>query len=337
MARRALFCTKSFKDLYSSATEAFRNGNLELAAEFNSRALLLDEPSWRDVAAVNLNQAHILKLLAKFPDALTTAQKGLEALDRNFSSNKLEVCHALNVVAELNCELGNFDAALKDIVRAIEIDSRIGGPVFSNPRLGKSYNIKGAIFLNQDMLAQARSDFIRALAINVSCYGRSRPLPLSIGITLSNIANVLHKEGEGAECCVAIYREVVDSFEQKQDNSWMVGAALSDLAESLILTKTSAGVEEAKGLLARSLHILLSTRGIHHPSTEKSADLLKSISTSENSPGLETTEYANDFVDTLLNECELVIPKLEGTVSGDIIFLDRRGHVGHGHPHTRLF
>ena len=338
---RRYFSSESFRTLYEKATEAFSKGNLDLAVEFNSKALQQNrsnvlDANWKDVAAVRLNQAHIMKLQADFPSALEHASIGLKALDERFTSNKLEVCHALNLVAELNCELGNFETATKEINRAIDIETSIGG--VSSARLAKSYNIRGTILLNQNYISEARSDFIRALAINVHHHGKQRPLPLAVGITLSNIGNVIRKEKSCASNCVAIYREVVSSFDSElsnKENSWMFGSCLADLAQSLIDTKTTNGITEAKNLLARALHIFLSTRGISHPSTEKAASLLKSLS----SLTVSEEEFVDDgnFVDTLLNECEQVLPKRQARVSGDILFIDRRGHVGKGHPHTPLF
>ena len=339
------FCTDNksrFRELYLKATDAFRAGDLALAADCNAKALVFAEQSpqlvgWKDIAAVNLNQAHILKLSADFEAALSRASLGLAALEAHFSSHKREVCHALSVVAELNCELGNFQEALKQIDRAIEIESRISGPLTAS--LAKAYNISGAVALNETLTGRAMSDFIMALGINVRLHGRQRPLSLAIGITLSNIGNALRREGGREADCAAIYKEVLDSFENgEQKESWMVGSALCDLAESLIALKTHAGIEEAKILLTRALHNFLATRDVNHPSTERAAHLLKSISNVSYVPTDETTQLPpNGFVDTLLNECESVVPQPEGRVSGDILFLDRRGHVGHGHPHTRLF
>jgi tetratricopeptide (TPR) repeat protein len=257
-------------------------------------------------------------------------------LDAHFSNSKLEVCHALDVVAELCCELGDYNTAKERVNRAIEVKSRISGA--AGIGLAKSYNIRGAIMLSEDQTAQARSDYIRALAINVRHHGRSRPLPLSIGITLSNIGGVLRKEGNRVPETVSLYREVVDSFESSlsnQENSWMVGSALADLAEALIEEGTISSLSEAKDLLTRALHIFLSTRGVGHPSTERAAALLKSCAAQE--PKDTHIEVDVNFVDTLLNECEKVVPRQEGRVSGDVLFLDRRGHVGHGHPHSPLF
>ena len=332
--------SNGFMDLYSKSTEEFRLGNLDLATEFSRKALAeADETksvNWRDIAAVQLNLAHMLKLNSQFVDARVFAEKALAGLDARFSSNKLEVCHTLDVLAELCCELGDYPTASEHVIRAIEVKSRIGGTAGAS--LAKSYNIRGAIMLNEGQLAQARSDFIRALAINVRHHGRDRPLPLSTGITLSNIGGVLRKEGNRVSETVALYREVVESFEGSLSNaesSWMVGSALADLAESLVELGTEPAITEAKDLLTRALHIFLSTRGIGHPSTERAANLLKECGTRPVSDA--TTEIDLNFVDTLLNECEKVVPRNEGRVSGDVIFLDRRGHIGHGHPHTPLF
>ena len=179
-----------------------------------------------------------------------------------------------------------------------------------------------------------RCDFIRALAINVKAYGRDRPLALPIGITLSNLAGVIGKEADRTVECVAIYREVVEAFEARgHGNGWMVGSALTDLAESLIIG--NVGIEEARQILTRAVHILLTTRGLDHPSTRRAENLLRECAKKDANESA-CLEEDRKFVETLLDECEHVFPKGELKVSGDIVFLDRRGHVGFGHPHTPL-
>jgi tetratricopeptide (TPR) repeat protein len=326
-------------DLYSRATDEFRQGNLEQAAGLSRDALKEASTNsaveWRDVAAVELNLSHILKLLSRLDEAKDLAESALKKLDAHFSSNKLEVCHALDVVAELCCEKGLNEEALKYVDRAIELKSRQGG--VASLALARSYNIRGAILLNYDRIPGARSDYLRALAINVRHHGRDRPLPLATGITLSNIGGVLRKEGGRTQECVSLYREVVSSFEVNLNNpeqSWMFGSALTDLAEALIDLGCGESKKEAKTLLARSLHVFLSTRGTDHPSTERAAVLLKQCA--EPATEVNVEHEHSDFVETLLNECEKILPKQETKISGDIIFLDRRGHVGHGHPHTPI-
>ena len=329
----------AFMDYYNKATKEFGQGHLELSAEFCRKALSEVETQksihWRDVAAVQLNLSHTLKLMSDFEGAREMASKALKGLDAHYSTSKQEVCHALDVIAELCCELGDYESALTHVNRALDVKNGLISQ--SGLPLAKSYNIRGAIHLNEGRLAQARSDFIRALAINVRSHGRSRPLPLPIGITLSNIAGVLKKEGAGNSECIAIYRDVVDSFAANgSDNSWILGSALTDLAESLLQSNTKTGVNEAKELLTRSLHICLSTRGLDHQSTERATHVLKLCSTTAVSDG--SLEVNLNFVDTLLNECETILPKPGAPrVSGDILFLDQRGHVGKGHPHTPLF
>ena len=331
----------AFITLYRKATDEFRAGNLDGSANLSNKALIQAEDdtsvAWRDVAAVQLNLAHTFKLLSRYDEALEVAEKALVALDAHFSSSKAEMCHALDVTGELCCDMGEYETAMGKVTRAIEVKSRVHGP--SGLPLAKSFNIRAAIHLGQGRPEQARSDFVRALAINVRAHGRTYPLPLSVGVTLSNLAGVLKLEGGRAADCVAIYRRVVESFEgagTEFADSWMVGNAMADLAEALLQARM--GVEEAKQLLTRSLHICLSTRGVSHPSTERAANLLKTAaSTSEALDGTKQSDGGGDFVETLLNECQTVLlPRTEGRVTGDVIFLDRRGHVGQGHPHTPL-
>ena len=326
--------------LYGRATDEFRKGNLDLSVVFSRDALKEARSNsavaWRDVAAVELNLGHMLKLLNRIDEAKELAESALAKLDAHFSGNKREVCHALDVVAELCCDKGLNEEGLKHIDRAIELKSRLDGP--SSLPLARSYNIRGALLLNLDRIPGARSDYLRALAINVRHQGRQRPLALSIGITLSNIGGVLRKDGNRIQECVSLYREVVSSFEGNLSNpeqSWMLGSALTDLAEALIDLGTENSVKEAKTLVARSLHIFLSTRGTDHPSTDRAAALLKRCAEPIRNEDEEIE--TSDFVETLLNECEKILPKQESKISGDIIFLDRRGHVGHGHPHSPLF
>lgn len=327
-----------FYETYRNSTEAFRSGHLEESVSLNNQALSIaaecSELNWKDVAAVHLNQAHLLKLLGKLDEAKTHAEQALKALDAHFSANKPEVGHALDVLGELCTELGETSAANEYIARTLEVKGRIYGA--HGFELAKSYNIRGAINLRENNLKQSRSDFIRALGINVRHLGRAHPLPLPVGITLSNIAGVLRKEANDSWLveCISIYRAVVESFEAIDSDSWMLGSAITDLAECLIERKSSQ--QEVKLLLTRSLTIFISSRGIDHPSTMRAAALLKECSdlSSDQNPNSSSTDA--EFVNTLLTECESIVPGKEGRVSGDIIFLDRRGHVGFGHPHTPL-
>ena len=333
-----------FMELYTRATDEFRMGNLANSIEINRMALNEADTdssvAWRDVAAVELNLSHVLKLVNQFEQARKLAESALLKLDTHFSSSKHEVCHALDVLAELCCELQDMETGLGYVNRSIELKSRIRGP--SGVSLARSYNIRGALYLNRSMIADARSDYLRALGINVRHLGREQPLALPVGITLSNIGGVLRREEGRVNECVELFREVVDCFEfnlTSEGTSWMLGSALTDLAESLLELRNRSSLDEAKSLLARSLHIFLSTRGTDHPSTARAAVLLREctkLESESNGNGVLMSSVSNQFVENLINECEKIIPQKEGRISGDIIFLDKRGHVGHGHPHTPL-
>jgi tetratricopeptide (TPR) repeat protein len=337
--------TQSFLDLYSRASSEFQAGNLEISLSISKRALELyssdTEIARRDVAAVRLNVSHILKLLNRFPESKEMADLALKELDLSFSTNKPEVCHALDVLAEVCCEIGEVDEGLQRIERGLELKTRIHGT--SGLALAKSYNIRGTLLAQRGEIERARSDYLRALGINVMHLGRTRPLPVPVGITLSNIAGVLRREGGPINRCAAIYRCVLESFESNlpnSENSWMVGSCMTDLSDCLLESRNPRYRDEAKTLLARSVHIFLSTRGLDHPSTARATSLLrrcdnlKSQQHESSSPDDSPEDQA--FVTTLLDECEKIVPKQADKVSGDIIFLDRRGHVGHGHPHAPL-
>jgi hypothetical protein len=193
--------------------------------------------------------------------------------------------------------------------------------------------------MNKGHLDQSRSDYIRALGINVRAHGRDRPLTQPVAITLSNIAGILlrQEESERVEECIQLYEEVVKSFETTDSQSWMTGNALCDLAECLLRRCRSGDIDEAKSLITRALHIFLITRGSSHPSTDRAAALLQQTG-SVSPKDLQTFADPCTFVDTLIDEAEKIVPKKgDIKVSGDILFLDRRGHVGHGHPHSPLF
>ena len=182
---------------------------------------------------------------------------------------------------------------------------------------------------------------MRALGLHIREYGRSRPVPLSIGITLSNLAGSLRRDAARAKECVAIYRVVVESFANSSENdTWMEGNALCDLGEALMDSGTQQDVYEARECLTRALHIFLSTRGIDHPSTSRATILLqKTASVVPKLDPVNPEESVADIVDTLIDEAMTVVPpkSTDIRVSGDVLFLDRRGHVGHGHPHKPLF
>ena len=333
----------TFMNLYERITNEFKIGNLDGCVSLSEEAIQIakqegDVP-WKDVAAIQLNLSHILKLLNRIEDATLMAKRALGSLDTHFSSCKPEVCHALDVVAELCAESNEFEEAFRLTDRAIELKTRLHGA--NCVQLAKTYNIRGAVFLKQEQLQSSREAFMRALGLHIREYGRSRPVPLSIGITLSNLAGSLRRDAARAKECVAIYRVVVESFANSSENdTWMEGNALCDLGEALMDSGTQQDVYEARECLTRALHIFLTTRGIDHPSTSRATILLKK--TASVVPKLDPVnpeESVADIVDTLIDEAMTVVPpkSTDIRVSGDVLFLDRRGHVGHGHPHKPLF
>lgn len=329
--------------LYVNATNEFKAGNLEDCIKLNEKAIILGQSdesvAWKDIAAVQLNLSHIYKLVSEFDSAREVAEKALASLDAHFSSSKAEVCHALDVVAELCCELDDYPAATDYVARCIDIKSRMYGA--SGLPLAKSYNIRAAIHMRENRLEQARLDFIRALAINVRSHGRSYPLSVPVAITLSNIAGLVPESASRAD----IYMRVLEAFEAAPGtDNWIAGSAMTDLADALISLNRIA---EAKQLLTRALHIFLSTRGLDHPSTHRATALLKVASQSCNTDTADTqscntadtqaTNTASSYTEECIDECEKVLlPKETGRVTGDVVFMDQRGHVGHGHPHTPL-
>jgi tetratricopeptide (TPR) repeat protein len=333
----------TFMNLYERITHDFKLGNLDSCVSLSEEAIQVAKQAgdvpWKDVAAVQLNLSHILKLLNRVDDATGMAKRALASLDSHFSSCKPEVCHALDVVAELCTESNEFDEALKLTNRAIELKTRLYGA--HCVQLAKTYNIRGAVFFKQDQLASSREEFIRALGLHVREFGRNRPLPVPIGITLSNFAGALRRDPLKVKECVAIYRAVVESFSEANSSgsdTWMEGNALCDLGESLVESGSQAELEEARECFTRALHIFLSTRGIDHPSTSRATFLLQK--TTSIIPKLDPlNEVIVDIVDSLIDEAITVVPpkSTDIRVSGDVLFLDRRGHVGHAHPHKPLF
>ena len=333
-----------FLGLYDRITNEFKEGNLDNCVSLSEEAIQVakesDEVSWKDVAAVQLNLSHVLKLLNRVDDSLLVAKRALVTLDSHFSSCKPEVCHALDVVAELCAETDDFEEALKLTDRSIELKSRLYG--VHSMSLAKSYNIRGAVFLKQDRLQASRSEFVRALGVHIRAHGANRPFAVPVGITLSNIAGLLRQDPCNIKDCMALYRAVVESFGHANatgNDMWMEGNALCDLAETLQTSGTQSDIEEARECLTRALHIFLSTRGMDHPSTARATFLLQK--TAGVVPKLNPTETGgpSTIIDSLFAEAASVVPPKSSDikVSGDVLFLDRRGHVGHGHPHTPLF
>ena len=339
---------RSFMGLYEQITSEFKEGNLEKCVSLSEEAIQFakqsEDVNWKDVAAVQLNMSHMLKLLSRSDDAKVVAKRALGTLDAHFSSCKPEVCHALDVVAELCVESGDLTEALSLTDRAIELKTRLFG--LHCPQLAKTFNIRGALFLNQDNVAASRTEFLRALGVHVRALGSDRPFPIPIGITLSNIAGLMRRDTQKLEDCVSLYRAVVESFSNANSNGndmWMEGNALCDLSESFIDVGSDANIQEARECLTRALHIFLTTRGIDHPSTARATVLLQRTRTAGQNTVIAASntgeEIVKNVINDLLEEAKILVPpkSSETRVSGDVLFLDRRGHVGHGHPHSPLF
>jgi len=283
-----------------------------------------DGNMWMKVASARINTAFAYKLLAEFDKALDQANEGLKILDSHFTQCKPEICHALDLTAELHIALGRHSDAQPFVSRSLGLKEAIYPP--ESPQLINSYNLQGAVNFSAERLADAEASFLKSIKTGVANFGYDRPLNQQLAVSMSNLAGVWRAQEKWQEC-VEAYAAVKESFEVNfGEDSWMSAQASVDLGLSLIAA--GAG-EAAREHLVKGLTILVNTSGPDHPSALAAVEGLAKCKETPGAGNL-SSGFLIDFFEK--------IPKIvrKSGVSGDVIILDRRGHVGGGHPFSAI-
>ena len=315
-----------------SASQHFKDGDIHQCINSNLRifedkipsTVLNDGNMWLKVASARINTAFAYKLLAEFDKAIEQVKEGVKLLDAHFTQCKPELCHALDLCGELYIASGKHSEAQAYVSRSLEIKQSIYPQ--QSPHLVNSFNLQGAMHFAAGRLPEAETTFLKSIAICVNNFGYQAPLNQQLGVTLSNLAGVWRARDEWQKC-VEAYTAVVGSFEAHfGESSWMTAQASVDLGLSLI----SAGAPRAaREHLVKGLGILVTTSGPSHPSAVAAMEALKA-----------TQNITEDDVLIPFGSLDEYFKKMKteksAKVTGDFYVLDRRGHVGGGHPFSQL-
>ena len=290
-ARRSFFCTETAKPVSASNTtvhgtdpaiaqalnearQAFAESNFQLSAEKNQEAVKLADDGKQillpELATARVNAAYALKQLCKYEEARVECDAGLQVLCKEYNSYKPAVAATLDLLAELCVALGDLDDAAKHAERAIEIRSIWGNN--DSTALATSYNVLGAVRLEQGDRAEARRAFREALRLHVlqenpnwpSKENQADVLSVPSAVALSNYAGILRKENKTAGCIEAL-RCSAEAFEANLgEEDPIVGMVLCELGATLV---RDAQFNEAAEPLRKSLAILTKAYGFQHPHT----------------------------------------------------------------------
>ncbi|KAF4667289.1 hypothetical protein FOZ61_008440 [Perkinsus olseni] len=333
----ALLTIEKYMD---EAMQSFGQGSLRECLTSNNKAIELFEEDGNKglrrqqhqrYAAAYLNNAFVMKQLGAYQEAKEAADKGLAILMKKYTMHKREIAETLDLLGELCQNLELTEEGKSHVSRSIELKTALYGA--NAIQLAVPMNIRGALQLQQGHLDKARSDFLRALTYTVKYHSAGKPVHPQIAVCLSNLAGVLKKEDKLDECR-QIYTEVVDSMSQEFGRTSPVTAqALCDLGATYVGLKHK---KLAQSTLTEALHASTVSRGIEHPLTQRIAEWLQDAAKIENPEDVDGF-CGDDFVDNLLKDCVHKIAEQDkksedAAVRGDIIFLDQRGHVGHGSP-----
>ena len=334
--RRFVRCAAQIRslvdDALQTASQHFKDGDIRQCITSNLRifedkipiTVLNDGNMWLKVASARINTAFAYKLLGEFDHALDQVKEGIKLLDAHFTQCKPELCHALDLCAELYIAAGKHSEAQEYVSRSLEIKTSIYPQ--QSPHLVNSYNLQGAIHFAAGRLAEAEAEFMKSISICVNNYGFETPINQQLGVTLSNLAGIWRARDDWKKCIEA-YTAVVTSFEAHfGESSWMTAQASVDLGLSLV---NAGAPRAAKEHLVRGLGILVTTSGPSHPSAVAAMEALKATQ----NPAGEDAALECAFLSDLFRQVKI---EKKGKVSGDLYILDRRGHVGGGHPFSQL-
>jgi tetratricopeptide (TPR) repeat protein len=318
----------------AEAAAAFKIGDIEQCININ-KTLFSSEISclelehnrnWMKLASAHINTAFAFKLLGKFESGATEVEAGIQLLESHYSQAKPEISHAYDLATELEISRNNLGRAQALADKALELKTKIYNKL--ELPLAHSLNLQGAIHLAQGALDAAQVDFKKSLVVNVANFGLARPLHQQTAVTLSNLAGVFRTRGQHGEAA-QIYEVVVTSFTAHLgEGSWIAAQAAFDLGVSLALIGEKSRATE---VLVDAVSRFMTARGPEHPATLGVMEFLKNLDKVEVPEGHDSRV---DLVDELLNEAEREVKVLKGSagVQGDVHVIDRRGHVGHGHP-----
>jgi tetratricopeptide (TPR) repeat protein len=316
-----------------SASTHFKNGeiqqcitsNLDIFENKIPVVVLNDGNMWLKVASARINTAFAYKLLAEFDKALIQVEEGIKLMNAHFTKCKPELCHALDLSAELLIAAGRHNDAQQYVTRSLDLKKNIypaGSPHFIN-----SLNLQGAIHFSATDLSKAESSFTESMKIGISNFGVDAPIHQQLAVTLSNLAGVWRaQEGRWREC-VEAYQAVTESFGAHfGEASWMTAQASVDLGLSMI---HGGAPKASKEHLVKGLGILMSTSGPSHPSVIAAMDALQNIRDVEGHDAFLEDTFLKSFFESLQ-------VKEVTKIGSDFHILDSRGHVGGGHPFSQL-
>jgi tetratricopeptide (TPR) repeat protein/predicted Ser/Thr protein kinase len=192
---------------------------------------------------------------ARFQEAIDLSNRAL-ALAEQAGRDNARIPSILNNLAEYQNQTGNYEEALRNVRRSLEIREKTLPP--DHPDFANAYNTLGNIESSLNRQPEAAAAFERALEIHRKQYG---PKHWLAGGTLIGLATAHQAQGH-LDLALRYNREALDIFQSRNPEDPNIGSVLVNMGEVLRLQGKPAEALEA---YRKSLAILEKTMGAGNP------------------------------------------------------------------------
>ncbi len=210
----------------------------------------------QDTIATLTRQMQEMVAAGRVSEALPFARRAIDLMERERGAEDLELGNAMNTLALLHAQLGQYADAEPLYKRALSIRERVLGS--EHTEVGATLHALAALYVYQGRYADAEALYRRALAIREKAWG---PDNSEVATTLHNLAVLLAFEGRYGEA-EPIYERALAIKEKA------LGPEHADVASSLYalaeLYVREGRFLEAEPLYKRSLAIKEKALGLNH-------------------------------------------------------------------------
>ena len=189
-------------------------------------------------------------------EALPFARRAIELMQRERGPDDLELANAMNMLALLHVQLGEYANAEPLYKQALSIREKVLGA--DHTEVGATLHALGALYVYEGRYADAEALYERALGIKERALG---PDHSEVATTLHNLAVLLALEGRYAEAEPMYQRSLGIKEKTLGPEHADVGSSLYALAELYV---REGRFLEAEPLYKRSLAIKEKALGLNH-------------------------------------------------------------------------
>jgi CHAT domain-containing protein len=209
-----------------------------------------------DTISSLVRQVQEMAAAGRVSDALPIARQAIELMQRERGPDDLEVGNAINMLAFLHMQLGQYAAAEPLYKQALGIRERVLGA--EHAEVAATLHALAALYVHLGRYADAEALYHRALGIKERELGRDHS---DVATTLHNLGVLLAVQGRYAEA-EAIYKRVLAIKETTMGAEHPdVGSSLYALAELYVREGRFLAAEP---LYKRSLAIKETALGLNH-------------------------------------------------------------------------